>query len=392
MTHPHVFSSEVRQYAPSIPDFRPLPRSSNRSFSRNWKCFAAWMLPGYRPRKRCSWASEFTSSKRRPSGEERKRALRWCGGDHWVVCGPGRDGRRWMSAGSDPALARTSAPRRVAMVDSLSGPEALELRPHPGGVLRQQRQWHPRSQGRQRFISRVGLRRKMDSLHFIQAAETGGAQRAHGIPDPGRHTLAVDIDAVRAFDTGTGRPLTSIDLSSVHPCSPTISASGRTATFTSRIPASHQPGRHLETRPRPHLPGDRDGQVTSRSSPPPWMSRRDRVERSGAGLSAGTDRRQAIQTGSQVSERRRAPPGRGRFDGLEVERDGRVRYVLGLTRVSSARVLGFIAASARSMRRRPTYPWISGMAASESCSLLLTVSSCGSWGARSSPRNLRCKE
>src|SRR6478736_6258791 len=50
----------IRQSAPSIPVFRPPPRSSNRSSSRSWNCFAGSILPGYRPRKRYSWASEFT--------------------------------------------------------------------------------------------------------------------------------------------------------------------------------------------------------------------------------------------------------------------------------------------------------------------------------------------
>ena len=58
------------------------------------------------------------------------------------------------------------------------------------------------------FISRIGSDGKMDSLHFIQGGRDGVVLNTPmGSRIRGDTLWVVDIDALRAFDTGSGRPV-----------------------------------------------------------------------------------------------------------------------------------------------------------------------------------------
>ena len=68
------------------------------------------------------------------------------------------------------------------------------------------------------FISRITAEGKLDSLHFIQGGRNGVELNGPlGSRIRGDTLWVLDVDALRAFDTRTGAPMTSIDLSSFHP-------------------------------------------------------------------------------------------------------------------------------------------------------------------------------
>lgn len=123
-----------------------------------------------------------------------------------------------MAAGSDPPVAAVSAPRRVAVVDSFSGSEAVSYDSTHDVYLVSNINGTPQVKDGNGFISRIRSDGKMDSLHFIQGGRNGVVLNGPmGSRIRGDTLWVVDIDALRAFDTGSGRPITSIDLTSVHP-------------------------------------------------------------------------------------------------------------------------------------------------------------------------------
>ena len=90
-----------------------------------------------------------------------------------------------MPAGSDPPVATVSAPRRVAVVDSLSGSEAVSYDSTHDVYLVSNINGTPQVKDGNGFISRIGSDGKdgLSALH-PRRSQRGGAQRADGIPDP----------------------------------------------------------------------------------------------------------------------------------------------------------------------------------------------------------------
>jgi sugar lactone lactonase YvrE len=216
----------------------------------------------------------------------------------------------------------------VAVVDSLSGPEALSYDLTHDVYLVSNVNGTSGAKDGNGFISRIASDGKMDSLHFIQGGRNGVVLNGPmGSRIRGDTLWVVDIDALRAFDTQSGRLLTSIDLTPVHPVFTNDLSFGPngdiyiTDTGIQLKPdgTSEHPG------PDRIYRVTRDGQVTvaleSAALDEPdgiaWSSqRRDFLLAPLGG--------QTIQTWKPG---RRAPvnlsPGPGGFDGLEVERDGR---------------------------------------------------------------------
>lgn len=116
------------------------------------------------------------------------------------------------------ALAGTPAPTRLAVVEGLSIPEALSYDAAHGMYLVSNVNGNPGMKENKGFISRITADGKLDSLHFIQGGRNGVELNGPlGSRIRGDTLWVLDVDAIRAFDTRTGAPITSIDLSSLHP-------------------------------------------------------------------------------------------------------------------------------------------------------------------------------
>jgi sugar lactone lactonase YvrE len=110
------------------------------------------------------------------------------------------------------------APKRLAVVEGLSVPEALSYDAAHGYYLVSNINGAPGPKQNKGFITRITADGKLDSLHFIQGGRNGVELNGPlGSRIRGDTLWVVDVDALRAFNTRTGAPITSIDLSSFHP-------------------------------------------------------------------------------------------------------------------------------------------------------------------------------
>src|SRR6202521_4601778 len=150
--------------------------------------------------------------------------LRWSGilnslGVIGLVAAPGVIGLRIHS--SESLAGRTSpdeVPRRVAVVDGLSGPEAVSYDITHDVYLVSNVNGTPGVKDGNGFISRIGSDGKLDSLHFIQSGRNGVVLNSPmGSRVRGDTLWVIDIDALRAFNTKTGSPIATVDLTPVHP-------------------------------------------------------------------------------------------------------------------------------------------------------------------------------
>jgi SMP-30/gluconolaconase/LRE-like protein len=259
--------------------------------------------------------------------------LRWHGivgslGVIGLVAAPGLIVDRWVAGGTKGPVARAPAPRRLAVVDSLSGSEALSYDPVHDVYLVSNVNGTPQVKDGNGFISRIGSDGKMDSLHFIQGGRNGVVLNGPmGSRILGDTLWVVDIDAVRAFDTGSGRPITSIDLTPVHPVFTNDLAFDPNGDIyiTDTGVHSNSGGTSEHRGPDRIYRVTRDGKVTIALETPAlddpdgiaWNSR-------GKNFLLAPIGGQAIQTwkpGQRAPVN--LPPGAGKFDGIEVESDGR---------------------------------------------------------------------
>jgi hypothetical protein len=96
-----------------------------------------------------------------------------------AVTAPGLIGGRWMSAG-EPRLAGASAPRRVAVVDSLNAPEAVSYDSTHDVYLVSNINGTPQVKDGNGFISRISSDGKMDSRSKPPRGQ--GADPRRGLP------------------------------------------------------------------------------------------------------------------------------------------------------------------------------------------------------------------
>ncbi len=116
------------------------------------------------------------------------------------------------------ALQGTAEPKRLAVVEGLSVPEALSYDAKHNAYFVSNVNGNPGLKENKGFISRITGDGKLDSLHFIQGGRNGVELNGPlGSRIRGDTLWVLDVDAIRAFDTRTGAPMTSIDLSSMHP-------------------------------------------------------------------------------------------------------------------------------------------------------------------------------
>jgi sugar lactone lactonase YvrE len=134
-------------------------------------------------------------------------ALAACGGDR----GAGR-----TAGGADTTAAADSAPLSAAIghtVDSLDAPEAARFDPELGVYFVSNVNGSPLTKDGNGYISRITRDGQVDSLKFI-AGGRGGAKldAPKGIAIKGDTLWVADIDAARAFDKRSGKPLAIVSL------------------------------------------------------------------------------------------------------------------------------------------------------------------------------------
>jgi sugar lactone lactonase YvrE len=111
-----------------------------------------------------------------------------------------------------------ATPRRLATVEGMSIPEALSYDAAHGMYFVSNVNGNPGTKENKGFISRITADGKLDSLHFIQGGRNGVELNGPlGSRIRGDTLWVLDVDAIRAFDTRTGAPLSSIDLSAMNP-------------------------------------------------------------------------------------------------------------------------------------------------------------------------------
>ena len=134
-------------------------------------------------------------------------ALAACGGDR---------GADRTASGADTTAAADSAALSAAIaltVDSLQAPEAARFDPELGVYFVSNINGSPLAKDGNGYISRLTRDGKVDSLKFI-AGGRGGAKldAPKGIAIKGDTLWVADIDAARAFDRRTGKPIAIVSL------------------------------------------------------------------------------------------------------------------------------------------------------------------------------------
>jgi sugar lactone lactonase YvrE len=219
-------------------------------------------------------------------------------------------------------------PRRLAVVEGLSGAEAVSYDPAHDVYYVSNVNGSVGVKDGNGFITRISADGRVDALHFIQGGRNGvelNGPMGSRIRDDTLWVL--DIDALRAFDAGTGAPLATVDLRPLQPLLPNdltfgpdgdiyitdtglhVNPDGTSEqTSTDRI--------YWVTRDR-HVTVVLEDSLLNAPDGIAWDPRGERL------LLApiGGQTVQAWQPGRREPMDLAAGP--GRFDGLEVEADGR---------------------------------------------------------------------
>jgi SMP-30/Gluconolactonase/LRE-like region len=111
--------------------------------------------------------------------------------------------------------AKTNAqPQRIAVIEGLSHPEALSFDESQNVYFVSNVNGSPGVKDGNGFISRISADGVMDSLHFIQGGRDGVQLDAPmGSRVQGDTLWVLDVDKLRGFDTKSGKPYVTVDLS-----------------------------------------------------------------------------------------------------------------------------------------------------------------------------------
>lgn len=208
-------------------------------------------------------------------------------------------------------------PKRLAVVDSLKGPEALSYAAAVDAYFISNmagRDGHG-------FVTRVrGKDGVVDSLHFIAGLSAPMGSRVKG------DTLwLVDLTALKGFDVHTGALLATIDLSSVHPVFLNDMAVGPDGDFyVTDTGYDIKNDKHTGPDRIYHVARDRQIHIVLES---PALDQPDGIDwdpQQGRLVLApiGGDSVQALKPGAKAPTD--IAPGAGRYDGIEVEKDGTI--------------------------------------------------------------------
>jgi sugar lactone lactonase YvrE len=118
------------------------------------------------------------------------------------------------SACTRKAEKTTAQPQRIAFLEGLSQPEALSFDPAQNVYFISNANGSPGVKDGNGFISRVTADGTMDSLHFIQAGrDSVQLDSPMGSRVQGDTLWVLDVDKLRGFETHSGKPLVTVDLS-----------------------------------------------------------------------------------------------------------------------------------------------------------------------------------
>jgi hypothetical protein len=131
-----------------------------------------------------------------------------------AACGGGRDAGEGAGTADSAAAADSAPAATIALtVDSLEAPEAARFDPELGVYFVANINGSPLGKDGNGFISRLTRDGKVDSLKFISGGRGGAVLNApKGMAIKGDTLWVADIDAARAFDKRTGKPITSVTL------------------------------------------------------------------------------------------------------------------------------------------------------------------------------------
>lgn len=226
--------------------------------------------------------------------------------------------------------AKTAAqPQRIASVEGLSQPEALSFDPNLNVYFVSNVNGSPGVKDGNGFISRITADGLMDSLHFIQGGRNGvELDGPMGSRVQGDTLWVLDVDKLRGFNTHTGAPIVTVDLSPLNALFLNDLAIDSTGEFyitdTGVKVAADGSDSHTGPDRILHVAHDRSVSVAVST---PLLSEPDGI---------GWDPRAkrfvlAPFSGPSVQEWRGGDPGpkdiakgKGMFDGVEVERDGSI--------------------------------------------------------------------
>lgn len=132
-----------------------------------------------------------------------------------AACGGGRETGE-MAGGADAGAAADAAPLSAAIahtVDNLEAPEAARFDPELGVYFVANINGDPLGKDGNGYISRITRDGQVDSLKFIAGGRGGVKLDApKGLAIKGDTLWVADIDAVRAFDKRSGKPITTVSL------------------------------------------------------------------------------------------------------------------------------------------------------------------------------------
>ncbi len=219
-------------------------------------------------------------------------------------------------------------PRRLAVVDGLSGAEAVSYDSAHNAYYVSNVNGSVGVKDGNGFITRITADGRLNSLHFIQGGRNGVELNGPmGSRIRGDTLWVLDIDALRAFDTGTGAPLATVDLAPLHPLLPNDLTFGPEGDIyiTDTGLRVNPDGTSEHTGPDRIYWVTRERRVTvmledSLLNAPDGIAWDPRGERLLLAPIGGRTI-QAWQLGDRDPTDLAAGP--GRFDGLEIESDGR---------------------------------------------------------------------
>lgn len=230
---------------------------------------------------------------------------------------------------SHKAAKTTAQPHRIAAVEGLSQPEALSFDPAQNVYFVSNVNGSPGVKDGNGFISRITADGVMDSLHFIQGGRNGvELDGPMGSRVQGDTLWVLDIDKLRGFNTHTGAPTTTVDLSPLKALflnDLAIDSTGEFYITDTGVQVSAD-GKDNHTGPDRilHVAHDRTVSVAVST---PLLSSPDGI----AWDQRGKRFLLAPFSGPSVQEWRIGDPGpkdvakgKGMFDGAEVERDGSI--------------------------------------------------------------------
>ena len=132
-----------------------------------------------------------------------------------VACGGGRDAGQSGEAADTTVAAADSAPAATMAltVNLLEAPEAARFDPELGVYFVANINGSPLGKDGNGFISRLTRDGKVDSLKFIVGGRGGAVLNApKGMAISGDTLWVADIDAARAFDKKSGKPILTVPL------------------------------------------------------------------------------------------------------------------------------------------------------------------------------------